>query len=344
MFEVRDLRAVGLDRWFEAGPPPADRDAAVSRLRELITADELKEPFRSVALDKDGNVRAKIGGYITKSGRLTFWAIHHREGERLRTRRKLTRLLLGSCVERALTTPLVRFIETKPAHDSPDLKVLLPELLRAELHEVAASHLYTLELAGLPPPESAPALALERRPCQELPPEYLSSLFEASQEGTLDRVQRESPLSAQQTLEELREWAGLAASTPLWSIAFLDNKAVGFALCGVAGSPNANPDEATIVELGVIPDARRMGIATWLVRQTLWSLQCMGVRTAKVLIDDDNGPSRHLHEGLGFKQEVGEYWTWQRMIRQPGAERSVEVGHSAQDARNKTPCAREEKA
>jgi ribosomal protein S18 acetylase RimI-like enzyme len=314
-FTVQDLTAVGLTRWFEAGPAPMDKEGALTRLQQLMTPDNVKWPFRSVALDSNGHVRAKVGGYITTSGCLTFWAVYHSEGEESSTRRELTRLLIRSCIERARKTPGVRFVETKPAYDTPDQEIFLSELRRAGLHEVATSHLYVCDLENIRDRGCSPLPDLELWPSCLIAPGCLARLFAASQIGTLDRAQQTSPTSSEEVLLELRQWAGATVNTSLWSVALLKGNPVGFALCGVSGPSNAPPEGATLVELGVIPEARRKGIGTWLVREILWSIKSRGIRTVEALIDDENIPSQRLHERIGFIREPNAYWTWRCLIK-----------------------------
>jgi ribosomal protein S18 acetylase RimI-like enzyme len=319
-FDVKDLNSVGLTKWFDVGPQPPDLNAAVRQLSDLMAPDEMKRPFRTVAIDGNDSVRAKLGGYITSFGRLTFWAARYRDGEDPSTRRELARLLIESCIARARETPNVRFLETKPAYDTPDLDIFLSEINAAGLHEVAVSHLYTLKLCSVRELRISPLPGLECRESVEIAAPRFERLFADCQIGTLDRAQRDSPLSAQETIQELRSWAGSAAMGPLWSVAMLARQPVGFALSGVSGPRNGPPEEATIAELGILPDARRKGIGSWLVREILWYMREAGVVTARVLIDNENIPSQRLHERIGFTREFGEYRTWRCLVLRSGAE------------------------
>lgn len=98
-----------------------------------------------VLLAAEGRVRARIGGYVTKGGRLTFWAARHAPDADATARRQASRRLVESCVARARATPGVRYLETKPAHDTPDPESFLAALRAEGFKEVAAAHLYVRE-------------------------------------------------------------------------------------------------------------------------------------------------------------------------------------------------------
>lgn len=318
---VRDLTEVGLDRWFEIDrTPPGPTE--IARLRALMTPDETVRPFRSVLLDAEGRVRARIGGYLAKNGRLTFWAPRHAAGSDVSARRCAAHRLVEHCVTQAQGIPCARYLETKPAHDTPDLEAFLGALRDEGFEEVAAAHLHVLDLDASAPetasdasghgPSSAPELRII--PAHTLPPNALDRLFDACQEGTLDRAQVDSPASAQETLEELRRFAGAAADTELWSVAYIDDEPVGFALCGASGDLESAPEDVALIELGVISEHRRAHIGLRLVSAMLEALRHRGATTVEALVDDQNLPSLCLHRSLGFMRQPGVYLTWRRRL------------------------------
>lgn len=315
-WNVQDLTEVGLNRWFEIGFTSAG-EAEIVRLRELMKSDKVTRPFRSVLLDPNNQVCAKIGGYVTTNGRLTFWAVQHAPDADETSRLQASRQLVKSCVERAQVTSRVRYLETRPADDTVDLESFIMALRMESFDEIATAHFYTRPLKAPPPlPELKTELlcSLQFAPVRTVTPEEFNCLFEACQVDTLDRAQRDSLLSAQETLNELRNSAGAVAETELWSVALIDNKPVGFVLSQVSGDSDVAVKDAIIVELGVVPWRRRQRIGLHLTSSILQTLRMHGATSVGAVIDDENTPSIQLHETFGFMREPDSCWTWRRRL------------------------------
>jgi ribosomal protein S18 acetylase RimI-like enzyme len=311
---VANLNSVGLERWFEVGRKPNDLPTAVAKLREQLSPDASKSPFRIVALDGKNRIRAKVGGYITRNGRITFWAVYHRNREGPATRRKLTRLLIDSCMDLAKSTPHVKFLETKPAYDTPDRRIFVSSLRERGFREIAVSHLYKRNLAHLRPPFPPPLPGLERLSSDELDPDVLGRLLVASQADTLDRIQRDDLSSGRERLEELRASTAPISNRSLWSVAAVLGRPIGLILCAASGPSESPLREATIVELGILPEFRGRKIGTWLVDEILSILKALKTIEVQALIDDENIPSRRLHINAGFKRSAGSFCTWRHHI------------------------------
>ncbi|MEO1469220.1 MAG: GNAT family N-acetyltransferase [Pseudomonadota bacterium] len=77
-----------------------------------------------------------------------------------------------------------------------------------------------------------------------------------------------------------------------------DGLAEGLILLGLAA------DEAEILDLGVVPAARRRGLARALLDMALAEAARRGARTAFLEVAEDNAPARALYARAGFA-EVG---------------------------------------
>jgi ribosomal protein S18 acetylase RimI-like enzyme len=66
---------------------------------------------------------------------------------------------------------------------------------------------------------------------------------------------------------------------------------------------NAVPDEDgwDVAYVGVVPEARRRGVGTELVRKALFEAKAAGVPYVALSVDDRNAPARELYRRLGFE-------------------------------------------
>lgn len=77
-------------------------------------------------------------------------------------------------------------------------------------------------------------------------------------------------------------------------VAAVADEPCGFALCRVAA------DETEVLSLGVIPEARRRGIARRLLSASLDGAAGRGVRKVYLEVASDNVAARRLYRGHGF--------------------------------------------
>ena len=296
---------IGFARWFEVGRRPADLVSAVEALTALYQNPAERRPLRLVAQRADGEIVAKLGGYITRGGRLAFWSVYYATPLDELRRRQLARRLVRACLDLAVADPTVRYVETRPGHDSPDLPFLLDALRDEGMRLIAEHHVYQwsekMRIANKARP---PVTGLRIVPYEEANRGLLGELFDRVKKVTLDRAERQSLASTQDTLDELAQQSAEVASTGLWSLAFLADNPVGFVLCG------GEPPDGLVLELGVVPEARRRGIGSRLLDAALHALTARGVETAEALIDDANTPSIALHQACGFVRLQGEFYTW----------------------------------
>lgn len=96
----------------------------------------------------------------------------------------------------------------------------------------------------------------------------------------------------------------------------LDDAPVGFLLWRVAA------DEAEILSLGVLPPARRQGIATALLETAVAALQTTGVTSLFLEVAHDNQPARAFYQTHGFA-EVGRRWSYYHRPSGPDADALV---------------------
>jgi ribosomal protein S18 acetylase RimI-like enzyme len=302
--DVELCEQIGLARWFEIGRRPADLAKAVDALTALYRDPGERRPFHLVAVQPNGGILAKLGGYTTSTGRLAFWSVYYAESVDELRRRRLCRRLVRACLDRAIADPAVRFVETRPGHDSPDLPILRDAIRDEGMRLVAEHHVYQWSARTCVEERPSPVAGLRIAPCRHAERGLLAELFDRVQKATLDRVEREQLVAANDTLDELALSTGQAASTSLWSLAFLADTPVGYILC------RSDRPDGLVLEVGVIPEARRRGIGSQLLHAALGKFTSHGVDTVEALIDDVNVPSIALHKARGFVMLPGEFYTW----------------------------------
>jgi len=96
----------------------------------------------------------------------------------------------------------------------------------------------------------------------------------------------------------------------------LDDAPVGFLLWRVAA------DEAEILSLGVLPPARRHGIATVLLETAVAALRTAGVTSLFLEVAQDNRPARAFYQTHGFA-EVGRRRSYYHRPSAPDADALV---------------------
>ncbi len=212
--------------------------------------------------------------------------------------------------------PTTRYVETQPAHDTPELEIFEDAIRAQGLIQIAESRLYQRNLEckqSLEP--SLRERGIRFVPYDQLEPQIVTSLFDAVRHTTLDRAERHSVLTSQETLTELRVVADSAGTTRLWSIALKDGVPSGYLLCALSEVTGGESSTGTIVEIGVINEARRQGIGRFMLTTAIEEFRLRGARTAEALIDVVNTSSIRLHQSLGFSITPGSYWTWRRILQ-----------------------------
>ena len=67
--------------------------------------------------------------------------------------------------------------------------------------------------------------------------------------------------------------------------------------------PSARPDDCEILSLGVVPMARRQGLARQLLRSAWQRAEGLGAKRLILEVAEDNRAARALYESLGFRCE-----------------------------------------
>jgi ribosomal protein S18 acetylase RimI-like enzyme len=139
----------------------------------------------------------------------------------------------------------------------------------------------------------------------------------------------DTPIHADEAWEELRR-ARLAIPTGFFLFAEVERRPVGFALClpdlgqlwrPAAGEParralvrRRRVSRGGIYAIGVVPEARRRGVAAGLMATALGAMRRRGFREAVyALVLDDNAPSRALATRFGGQPR----WSWALLERRP---------------------------
>lgn len=102
-----------------------------------------------------------------------------------------------------------------------------------------------------------------------------------------------TPWTAAQFLDELREDAAVPRS---WWVAHDNGE-----LVGLAGGMAVEQD-LEILDVAVVPERRRSGIARKLLAHVSYDAQMLGCTTASLEVEADNKPAQALYESLGFEQ------------------------------------------
>ncbi len=92
------------------------------------------------------------------------------------------------------------------------------------------------------------------------------------------------------------ELASLLQSPGAFALLAREIEPAGFVLARIAA------DEAEILTLAVLPEARRKGIAAALVRATAAAASAAGGRSLHLEVAEDNVAGRALYAKLGFEQ------------------------------------------
>jgi hypothetical protein len=141
VLRVVDLRTLAPDRWFDVGRSPSDLSAATERTRSDLA---LASPWALRLLALDGaTVVGRLGGYVAPIGALRLWSIAYGDKVPEARRDDVAHALVAHAVEIARDRPDVRFVESRPGYDSPDLHRLLVALESAGLRRASEAHVYS---------------------------------------------------------------------------------------------------------------------------------------------------------------------------------------------------------
>lgn len=311
--QIVPLQEVGLQRWFEIGPPPADAEVARRQLAAALEPTALRRPQRWVALQK-GQVVARLLGYQTPSGRLTLgWPVY-RAGFPAPTRAALAEQLVGHCIAGAQANPEMKFLETKPADDVPDLDLWLGVLVRMGFQPTACAHLYTRPLTRAEGKFASPGGPLQICRGDEVALATLQALYVAYMAQTQDRADAEGLESAEYLLRELTELPAVPHDLSTWQVGFLDGQSAGLVACAPAPVPAHGESEGWILSIGVVAGSRQRGAGDQLLKAALRVLAQQGVTLMNALIDDQNTASISLHRKNGFSPLPDRYLTYRRRL------------------------------
>jgi hypothetical protein len=298
-FRVQSLQSVGLDRWFDVGPRPVDRDAALARLESRMTADEKRRPFRVVATDPEGCVRGRIAGFISSEGCLALWPVYHSENQSIASKRELTRLLVRHCVSVATEDHGVRYLEANTPHDTPGHAIFIGCLASDGFREICRRHVYTI-IASQGLSATSPPSGVTRLPYEKLGRGQLAALLSAVHADTRDRLQQ-SHIKNGHVFDELWRQVASSGGRAYWTIATQGEMPVGHVCCNLSGF-GGNPTEGWVMEIGVVPQSRRSYVGDWLLRDAIRQMHEMGASSVSSLIDVENIPSQRLHTAVGFAE------------------------------------------
>jgi ribosomal protein S18 acetylase RimI-like enzyme len=116
----------------------------------------------------------------------------------------------------------------------------------------------------------------------------------ASFEGSLDCPE----VSGGRTEEELvATYTESIPASALWHLAKWDGRPIGVVLL----DPNCEPGVCELTYLGIVPEFRRRGFGSELMRFALQSARNAGCETLVLSVDARNVPARRLYETLGFQ-------------------------------------------
>ena len=126
-----------------------------------------------------------------------------------------------------------------------------------------------------------------------------ASIIEASYENSLDCPKLNGRRDIEDVVEGHRATGHFDASN--WFLAHLNAQPAGVLL--LARVPHRPAME--VVYTGVLPAARRQGIAEAMMRRALRRTEELGLLRVTLAVDAENTPARRLYEGLGFAETGG---------------------------------------
>ena len=118
--------------------------------------------------------------------------------------------------------------------------------------------------------------------------------LQASYEGTLDCPEVNGVRTIEQVIAGHQSQGRHDPST--WWLAWLDGKPVGVLML-----VEAEPREWEVAYVGVVPSARRRGVALGLMHQALCHARLVDAVRLMLSVDDRNTPARRLYQRLGFE-------------------------------------------
>ena len=87
------------------------------------------------------------------------------------------------------------------------------------------------------------------------------------------------------------------SGTKLWELLCVDGRDAGCLLL----SQVPNVSAAEVVYMGVVPDFRRRGVATVLLRRALQRCRDNGIQRLTLVVDDRNEPAKRLYDRFGMR-------------------------------------------
>ena len=294
------MGAADVEAWFAVGAAPKNPAGARSALENLFLTDSPPWPIRLVAFEGSTPV-ARLGGYVTATGRLSIWFPDYSRDAPVRSLRESARAMLAECLNFAASHWQIRYAESKPATDVSNVRLWLAVLEEAGFRQISEAKLFTLSLTSKP---VAPTVGLRLRPSLEIPDSRLAALLESTFDGTFDRADAQMLESSQATLEELRRIAGPDHNSSLWQVIEDEGELIGCVFC------SADEAAGDILHIGVVPRRRQTGMGALLLSSALSELFTRGVCEVRALIDLANYPSIALHERFGFRRLTDVFWIY----------------------------------
>ena len=125
-------------------------------------------------------------------------------------------------------------------------------------------------------------------------PATFRAALAASYEGTLDCPEVNGLRTIDEVIVGHQAQGRYDPST--WWLAWLDGEPVGVLLL-----VEAEPREWEIAYVGVVPPARRRGVALGLMHHALCHARLVDATSLVLSVDDRNTPARRLYHRLGFE-------------------------------------------
>ncbi|MBC7544033.1 MAG: GNAT family N-acetyltransferase, partial [Candidatus Sericytochromatia bacterium] len=232
-------------------------------------------------------VVAKFLANISPGGHLSFWAPSFRDDVDEATRSACAVAFLDACLAHAQTRPGLHYLETQPVDSLPEFVWWQEILEQAGYEDVASANIYFHDLQ---PENLVPnlAMALQFQKIAQVPPQVIETLFAEVATDTGDRGAKANPASAGERLAALSQSEFLAFDPSLWEVAFFNGEPIAYIFVSRQHPVPGEGMPDFILEVGVAPAARGLGVGRTLVRRALHEAVARQATGMLARIDDAN--------------------------------------------------------
>jgi L-amino acid N-acyltransferase YncA len=282
--------------WIEALSTGALSSNERAQVAALLGTGPLR-PHLRIVVTKDSGPFGRLSARLEES-HIRISNAEFRQGTSLDEIREAMHLMIGRVTAVRTEIGLGHLaIENRPGDDLKYNDLWLSALKRGGYVETCIYRVYSLSLALLQRPNPPPD-GMTIRSVEQTGEGSFGSLYRAVKSVTLEQrnVDFEQPEHAIDNMKKI----GHGYNPTLWLSAHVEGAAVGYALANLADEEKFPNLSAWLADIGCIPEQRRKGIASALLREIARRLKLVRAQRLLAAIDDVNVPSIRLHSSCGF--------------------------------------------